>query len=298
LVIGDRIFVVTGNGNNDEGKVVSPKAPSFVALEKATGKLLWQSNLPGSKIIQGQWSNPVYAEANTKPQIIFPGGDGWLYALQPDSGDLIWKFNCSPAKQPDETGIQPYIIATPVVHENCCYLAVGAYPNLDDLPKAGHFFCIDITKSGDVSCKNDNFDPKDPANKGSALVWYFGGLIKPPPTKGRKVHFGYSISTAAVNDGLAYIAEGRGYMHCLDAKTGEPQWVHDFKTDVLGSPYWVDGRIYICASDGECHVFEHGRKYQRPRSIDMQESLESTPVVANGVLYINTSTKVYAIGAK
>ena len=39
------------------------------------------------------------------------------------------------------------------------------------------------------------------------------------------------------------------------------------------------------------------KKYQKPRNIDMQESLTCTPVVANGVLYINTRGKLYAIGA-
>ena len=32
-------------------------------------------------LMHGQWSNPVYAEVNGKPQVIFPGGDGWLSAL-------------------------------------------------------------------------------------------------------------------------------------------------------------------------------------------------------------------------
>ena len=83
LVVGDRIFVVTGNGVDENGKVVAPRAPSFVALEKRTGKLLWQSALPGDKIIHGQWSSPVYAEVGGQGQVLFPGGDGVLYSLEP-----------------------------------------------------------------------------------------------------------------------------------------------------------------------------------------------------------------------
>lgn len=90
LVIGDMIFVVTSNGV-DEGhiNIPSPRAPSFIAVDKKTGKVLWQKNYPtmnllkpganlkdlvdrGLVLMHGQWSNPVYAEVNGKGQIIFP----------------------------------------------------------------------------------------------------------------------------------------------------------------------------------------------------------------------------------
>jgi outer membrane protein assembly factor BamB len=299
LIVGDMIYIMTGNGKNDSAKVAAPQAPSFVALYRETGKLAWQSNLPGNNIIQGQWANCAYAEADGKPQVIFPGGDGYLYGLQPKTGNLIWKFKCSPEKGKDGKDTRNYIIATPVVDGNRVYIGVGTFPDLDKLTDTGHFFCIDITRSGEVSCKNDNFDSKAPANKDSALVWHFGGPVLPPPAKGREQYFGPTTSTAAVHDGLVYIAELDGYLHCLDAKTGQHYWEHDFKTTVLGSPYWADGKVYICSHDGECHIFEHGKKLRKLRSNDMDEGgLDSTPVAANGVLYISTPTKVYAIGTK
>jgi hypothetical protein len=60
----------------------------------------------------------------------------------------------------------------------------------------------------------------------------------------------------------------------------------------------VDGKIYLCSSDGDCHIFQHGKAYQKPRNNYMEESLESTPVVSNGVLFIGTGSKIYAVGAK
>src|SRR5262249_3597954 len=45
LVLGDKLFVVTGNGADLEtGKVMSPKAPSFVALDKSRGVPVWMSS--------------------------------------------------------------------------------------------------------------------------------------------------------------------------------------------------------------------------------------------------------------
>jgi outer membrane protein assembly factor BamB len=299
LIVGNTIYIMTGNGTDEQGKLAAPNAPSFVALDKQTGKLLWQSSLPGDKIIMGQWSCPVYAEAGGKPQVIFAGGDGYLYGLEPKTGNLVWKFKCSPTPTKDDRGIRHYIVATPVVQENYVYVAVGAYAGYEAAPKIGHLFCIDITKTGDVSCKNENFDPKDPGNKDSALIWHYGGMVTPPPAKGRKVYIGSSASAVAVHDGLLYISEDQGFLHCLDSKTGQRYWEHDLRDAVLGSPYFVDGKIYVCASGGDCFIFEHGKKLKPPLTNDMQENgLESVPTVANGVLYIMTPSKLFAIAEK
>jgi outer membrane protein assembly factor BamB len=168
---------------------------------------------------------------------------------------------------------------------------------------------LDITKKGDVSVKS--YDAKDPKNKNSALVWAFGGPIDPPPARGRQAYFGPTMSTASVHDGLVFAAELSGYLHCLDAKTGKRYWEHDFKTAVWGSPYYVDGKVYLNTQDGEVVIFAHskerkwyvngklrtpdGTKADNATSVTMDEPLENTPVVANGVLFIATKTKLYAI---
>ena len=119
LVVGDTLFVITSNGV-DEGhiNIPQPESPSFLAINKNTGAVLWSSNLPSVNLIElrkkdptlgiqtmkdkgqilmhGQWSNPVYAEPNGKPMIIFPGGDGWMYGFNPSNGELLWKFDCNP----------------------------------------------------------------------------------------------------------------------------------------------------------------------------------------------------------
>src|SRR5262245_25246537 len=67
LVVGDLIFVVTSNGV-DEGhtKVPAPDAPSLIALNKRSGKLVWKDNSPGANIMHTQWSSPAYAEIGGK----------------------------------------------------------------------------------------------------------------------------------------------------------------------------------------------------------------------------------------
>src|SRR5262249_8233002 len=204
LVVGDLIFLLTSNGV-DEGhiNIPQPKAPSFIAVDKRTGKIVWQDNSPTVRLVEqaagqnkevlikqlldkglvlmhGQWSSPVYAMANGKPQVIFPGGDGWLYSFEPQTGKLIWKFDCNPKSSVYKLGgrgTRSDFIATPVVYENRVYIGVGQDPEHKE--GVGHLWCIDITKEGDVSPVDDNFDPKAPVNKNSALVWHYGGLGDP-----------------------------------------------------------------------------------------------------------------------
>jgi outer membrane protein assembly factor BamB len=296
LVVGSRVFLVTSNGTDGEGKVPAPKAPSFIALDKNKGTLLWQSNLPGDGIIEGQWSNPTYAEVNGKGQVIFPGGDCWLYSLDPEDGKLIWKFNCDPQRPKGDNGERPfsnYIVATPVVYDSKVHIALGVYPEHAQTQRFSYVVCVDVTKKGDVSAVDLNV--KNPKNKDSALVWAFGGPINPKPAKGRAVYFGSTISTCAVQDGLVYITEERGFLHCLDAKTGKREWDHDFLASIWGSPYWVDGKIYFGTEDGEVLIFAHGKQKAELGKISMEETVQSTPVVANGVLYVMTRSRLYAI---
>jgi outer membrane protein assembly factor BamB len=299
LIVGDLLFVTTGNGRDAEHQLPSPQAPSFVAFDKKTGAVKWQDNSPGKKILDGQWSNPVYAEVHGKGQIIFPGGDGWLYAFDPATGKLIWKFDCNPKGatdyKPGGRGQKNFFLATPVVYDNKVYVGLGQEPG-NDGPGVSHFWCIDITKTGDISPVNDNFDPKAPVNRNSGLVWHFGGPAKKDSS--RDYVFGRTISTCAVQDGLVYVAEMDGYLHCLDANSGEQYWEHDLKSEIWGSPCWVDGKIYLGNEDGDMYVFAHGKQKKLLAQIAMDQPIKGTPVAVNGVLYVVTDTQLFAIAKK
>ena len=329
LIVGDTLFVVTANGV-DEGhiNIPAPAAPSFLALDKKTGKVLWKDNAPsralvearqagaqvriredlvdkGKLLMHGQWSNPVYAEPNGKPMIIFPGGDGWVRAYDPKKGELLWKFDCNPKGSiyvlgPEAT--RSDFVSTPVVWENKLYIAVGQDP--EHKKGVGHLWCIDITKEPknkdkDLTPVENNFDPKAEVNKDSGLVWHFGGAA--PPGANRNYLFGRSMSTCAVHDGLCYAADYDGYFFCLDARTGEKYWEQNLRADTWSSPYWVDGKIYIGNESGKMHIFQHGKTKKLLGQINMRvESIRPTPVAANGVLYVMTENpcKLWAISTK
>jgi outer membrane protein assembly factor BamB len=306
LIAGDMVIVGTSNGVDAEnGKVHSPEAPSFLAVNKMDGKVAWKSNLPGNNIMDGQWSSPAAAEVDGKVQVIFAGGDGWLYSLDSQTGELIWKFDCNPKKsvfKPGGRGDRNYIVATPVVYEKKVYVAVGHEP--DSGTGVGHLWCVDITKKPankdkDLSPVDDNFDPRAAVNKDSGLVWHYGGEVIPAPTDGSREHiFGRTVSTVAIHDGLVYAAELTGYLHCVDANTGKKYWVFDLKDSTWSSPYYVDGKVFLGTDAGEMFVFEAGKELKKPTRIDMLQSLKTPPVACNGTLYVSNGVYLYAIQAK
>lgn len=272
LVAGELVFVVTGQGANPRtGKVKNPAAPSFLAVERASGKVRWQDSSPGEKILTGQWGSPGYGVVDGKPQVIFPGGDGWLYAFGPTTGKLIWKFNCkahekaSPEGEPETTF---NLAGAPVVVDGRVYVAIGE-PEAGSGP--GALRCIDARQSGDVTK--------------TAEIWRLGGE-----------EFNDSISTVAVQGGLVYAADAPGFMNCIDAATGKRVWTHDLKSNIWGSPLAVDGKVYVQTADGDVYAFQAGREKKLLAKIAaLPESAHGSPVVANGVLYVTGQKHLYAI---
>ncbi len=157
---GDVLFVVTSNGVDEAHQVIpAPDAPSFIAMDKRTGEVLWTDKSPGKNILHGQWSCPAAGVLGGVPQVIFPGGDGWLYAFRADRWDregkkpeLLWKFDANPKNSVWELGgrgTRNNIIAVPVIHDGLVYSAVGQDPEHGE--GQGHLWCVDPKKRGDVS---------------------------------------------------------------------------------------------------------------------------------------------------
>jgi outer membrane protein assembly factor BamB len=272
LVIDDLVYVVSGNGV-DEGHVniPAPRAPSFLAVDKRTGKVVWQSSLPGEKILHGQWSSPSYGVLDGKPQVLFPGGDGWLYAFEPKTGRLIWRFDCNPKDSVYTIGpgsTRNGILAMPVIVGDMVYVAVGEDPEHGE--GIGHLWALRPRGEGDLT--------------GKAVVWHRGGE-----------DFHRTLSTVAVRDGLLFTADFSGYVYCLDAATGKPYWVYNSEGAIWGSPLVADGKVYVGNEDGDVAVLRAARKLEVVSKVNLGSAVFSTPVARDGVLYITSRSKLFAI---
>ena len=271
LVVDDLIYVSTGNGVDEAHiNVPSPFAPSFIAVHKKTGELVWENATPGEDILHGTWTNPAYGVIKGRAQVIFPGGDGWLYSFEPKTGKILWKFDCNPKDSVwrlGGAGTRNNLISTPVIYDDKVYIGVGQDPEHGEAP--GHFYAIDATLSGDVTDK--------------AKVWHRSGE-----------DFNRTISTAAIHDGIVYISDLSGFLYALDAQTGKHHWTYDAFAAVWGSAFVADGKVYLGDEDGDIAVLEAGKELKVLGEINVGSAVYTTPVAHDGTLFVLSRNRLFA----
>lgn len=288
LIAGDRLYVTTSNGVDwAHVNIPAPFAPALICLDKHTGELLGEENSGiCQRMFHCNWSSPAYGEVNGKGQVLFGGGDGFCYSFDPAPVALedgrkglkeIWRCDCNPPqyrhkddgkpfKYPDPNGPSE-VLGTPVFYNNRVYCTIGQDPEQGD--GVGCLSCIDLTGSGDISR--------------TGVVWTFDKIRR-------------SMSTVSVAEGLLYVADFAGQIHCLNPDTGEAYWSHDTQSNIWGSTLYADGKIFVGNEDGILTILAAGKEDKVLQEIEFTSPIYSTPIVANGVLYISTQTHLYAIG--
>ncbi len=326
--VGDLLFVNTGNGVDEGHKVLpQPKAASFACLNRDTGKVLWADNAPGDNVLHGQWSSPAYGVFDGQAQVLFAGGDGWLYSFDPigdgaGKSKLLWKFDGNPKESKYLLGgraTRNHFIATPVVYDGLVYISVGEDPEHGE--GEGHMWCIDPTKRGDISPELV-FNSKDPStpiphkrlqacekekgdftkpNPNSAAVWHYSSF---DANGNKKADFEEimhrTMGTVTIKNDLLFVVDMSGVVHCVDAKTGKPHWTHDTLDASWGSPLIVDGHVFCGTENGDMKIFELSKTKKLVAEVSMENSIYSSPVVANNILYVSNKEALFAIktGAK
>jgi outer membrane protein assembly factor BamB len=286
LLHGQFLYINTSNGLDSEHKYIpAPNAPSLIVLDKTTGRLVAQEDQKISPaIFHCTWSSPALGQVNGRPLVFFCGGDGVCYAFEalqsaPETAIVqklnnVWRFDCDPTS-PKEN-VHQYIgnrsespsniKSMPVFYGNRVYVTVGG-----DIwwgKNKAWLKCIDANKTGDIT--------------GYGEVWSY-------PLE----H--HCCSTPAIYDGLVFAADCGRQIHCVDADTGQPYWTHETKGEIWGSTLVADGKVYIGTRQGDFWVLAASRNKKIISSIELDSPMNSTPVAANGVLYIATMRKLYAV---
>ena len=88
-----------------------------------------------------------------------------------------------------------------------------------------------------------------------------------------------------IADGLAYISDIAGRLHCLDAETGKPYWVYETGAETWGSPLAADGKIYL-GTQKALYVFAAGKEAKQLSRITLGSPVYTTPIAVNGVLFV------------
>jgi len=114
-------------------------------------------------------------------------------------------------------------------------------------------------------------------------VWTYGDMQR-------------SLSTVSIADGLLYIGDIIGDVHCLDPDTGRPLWVHHTGEETWGSTLAADGKIYL-GTRRFLWVLAAGREPKVLGIVRLGTPMWCTPVAANGVLYVATQRDLWAVEA-
>jgi outer membrane protein assembly factor BamB len=260
------IFISTSNGQDESHvNIPSPKAPSIVAVDRNTGKEVWEDGSPGDRILHGQWSTPSVGTIGGVLQVVHGQGDGWVRGYEAKTGKKLWEFDTNP-KDSVWPKTRNEVISTPVIYNDVVYISNGQDPEHGE--GVGHMYAIDATKRGDITQ--------------TGKIWEFDKIRR-------------SISTSAIKDGIIYHPDFSGFLHALDQKTGQPLWMHDTYAQVWGSALVADGKVYIGDLDGDVTVLQQGREKKVLAENAMDSPICSTPITANGVMFIMTGNKLYAV---
>jgi len=287
ILLHDRfLYINTSNGNDrTHRRNPAPDAPSLVVLDKATGRLVARDHEGiGHRIYHCTWSSPALGEVGGRPLVFFGGGDGVVYAFEalralPPAAEVLklkraWRFDCDPTA-PKEN-IHQYknnrkvgpsnIMSMPVFHNGRVYVTVGG-----DIwwgKNKAWLKCIDGSKSGDIT------------NTGE--LWSY-------PLRR------HCCSTPAIHEGLVFVADCGRTVHCVDAETGKPYWTHQTKGPIWASTLVADGKVYIGTRRGDFWILAARKEKKVLSRVELRAPISSTPVAANGVLYVTTYTHLYAV---
>ena len=274
LPLGDLLLVSTSNGQNEgHTRVPSPRAPSLIAVNKRSGELVWRAVGPGAQVLHGDWSSPVAGEVNGRIQVFHGGGDGVLRAYDAESGQEVWRFDGNPkdARWLPRAGVfsRSSIIASPAFADGRVFIAMGQSPGHFNAPS--FVYAISPNGRGDVTK--------------SGLLWTSSEV-------------GRVVGTPIVKDGLLYVGDLAGTVHCLDAATGEHLWKHETNDAIWGCFLLAGDRLYAGNAEGLMTVLRAGRRKELLGQIEMDSPLYARPTAVGDTLFLATANRLYLIATK
>ena len=271
LPVGDLLMVSTSNGQNEgHTRVASPRAPSLIAVDKGSGEVVWRAIGAGEQVLHGQWSSPVAANVHGRMQVLFGGGDG----------------GCVPTtrRRVTKSGVLTAIRRTPAgfrAPESCRAVLSSLHRSS---PTAWSSLRWDrvLGTATDLHLFMRSVRTARETSPRAGSVW-----------TSREV--GRVVGTPIAKDGLLYVGDVGGTVHCLDAATGAHVWKHETNGAIWGCLLLAGDRLYVGNEDGTMTILRAGRRKQLLAQIEMDAPLYSPPALIGDALYLATANRLYLI---
>ncbi len=237
-------------------------AHRYVAFDKSTGMAAWMfSTRP--KPEDTTYSTPVFTVFNGQAAMVFGAGDGGLYALQPRTGKLIWKYQASPR------GIN----TTPLVDENGIVYCGHAEQNESDRTILGALFAVDGKMTGEI--------PE------AELVWKIPKMT-------------VSRCAPVKNGNQLYVVDDGGRFFSIDATTGKEIESKKLGRSMFGSILFGDDKLYIAENSGLVYILKptaDGIEQLSKVRVNEGEFFGS-PIAYASRIYLPTNTGLFCVGDK
>lgn len=239
-------------------------AHRFVAFDKRTGEIVWMS-APGGRPYDTTYAPPIIASVNGVELLIQGGSDGQVYAIKPNTGEPVWRYEIS--KRGLNTGV--------VMHGNDAILT-HSEENLGS-SEMGMMIAVNAATKGEI--KADNIRWK-------TFGWQGG------------------FSSPVVDGDRLYQLDNGANVAAFDMNTGKQIWIQNLGTIQKASPVLADGKLYVGTENGKFFILQPGPTGAKVLDEDqlgteqLPESIIASVAVAGGRVYLVTESSLYCIGKK
>lgn len=232
----------------------------YIAFDKTNGQTVWFNDtrpLPDDTT----FSAPILGSFNGQLLLVAGAGDGHVYAMQPRTGRIVWKYHLS------VRGVNN----TPLIDGTTVYIA-QAEENPDDTTM-GALVAIPGDRTGEIG--HDQ------------VKW-----------RNKQILTGRS-SPLLIDGRLYWIDDGAGLL-VLDAKTGEVIYKQKLGTVMRSCPLYADGKIYAMEANGRWWILKPTPSGPKAVEVVHKERLpgenQASPIVSHGRIYLTTTEGLFCIG--
>jgi hypothetical protein len=231
----------------------------IVALDKNTGEEKWRVDRPNKT---RSYCTPILIEAPGKPGItqLVLSGSKCVTSYDADSGKLLWIIN-GPTEQ---------YVASLVYLDDTLFLTTG-FPQF-------HLMGIDPAGEGNIT-------------KSKYIRWHIPHEVNGP--KGASY-----VPSPIASQGHFFVVSDRGYLSCLETRTGNRLWMEQLGRHHHASPVVIDGHLLFSDDDGTTWVLKAGSTFEVVHKNSLGEEIYASPAVSHGQLFLRTAGHLYCIGRK
>ena len=303
----ERQFNATGNTNchpktnmaaptpaTDGQRIFALFACADVAALDRDGNLLWYRSLaldyPDITNMVGMASSPVL----WKDVLVIPmdnAGDSFVLGIDANTGKNLWKFNrprtinwSSPLIMPNANGTAEVILQTD-----------GSVLSVDALTGKENW---SLASSGPSTIPSPTLGEGlllAPGKETLVLSPSSGKKVPVPQWKSNKLVGGYA--SPLVHKGKVYGLSSIG-LNVFDAKDGKEVAQVRMKGPFSGSPIIAGNHLYLINEEGSAFVVSLGEKTELIATNEIKDTIQCTPAVSGGKIFLRSDSTLYCIGSK